>query len=357
MDGFIYSVLGLIILGMGITIAMRSNAKKPVEAILYIGSFMTVLLSALGLIIFLGPATYEFIVEDALPNFWGPVLGNRWDDTWEAGETVADIVNYRDPNHQPFMERIAPAPASVSPSVSEPIITNLVETQPAAPEVAPITQISTPEVTYTIQPGDTLAKISNRFGVEVNELAALNQIANPSRIAVGQVLIISKPVHVEVAPQPTAESTAAPQPTATPRPTINWTTQLNRLDTAWKNGDLETGLNTVNQILNQEPQHPEANRFYDNIQAAIAVRSEWESLNTDIVNGSSEAEYISALSGFSFQILSVQTAFMTSKSEEIIRLRCTTPGWMFGQEIKMTRLIGANLGVPETVGATHQIGG
>jgi LysM repeat protein len=42
--------------------------------------------------------------------------------------------------------------------------------------------------TYTVQPGDTLFSIANRFGLTVAAISRLNGIANPSQIYVGQVL-------------------------------------------------------------------------------------------------------------------------------------------------------------------------
>ena len=55
--------------------------------------------------------------------------------------------------------------------------------QKAAPQPVPQTGD-----TYTVQPGDTLSEIAVRFGTSVSTLAALNNIANPNLIKVGQVL-------------------------------------------------------------------------------------------------------------------------------------------------------------------------
>ena len=44
--------------------------------------------------------------------------------------------------------------------------------------------------TYTVQRGDTLSEIAERFGTTVNELVRLNNIQNPNLIYPGQVLIL-----------------------------------------------------------------------------------------------------------------------------------------------------------------------
>lgn len=46
--------------------------------------------------------------------------------------------------------------------------------------------------TYTVQAGDTLSGIAEKFGTTYQELAAINGIENPNAIYVGQVLIVSK---------------------------------------------------------------------------------------------------------------------------------------------------------------------
>ena len=62
------------------------------------------------------------------------------------------------------------------------------------------TPIPTPSgLYYTVQPGDTLAKIAKRYGTSVEAIAVANSIADPSRIRVGQRLFIPQ----EPTPTPT----------------------------------------------------------------------------------------------------------------------------------------------------------
>lgn len=51
-------------------------------------------------------------------------------------------------------------------------------------------KISTPTTTYTVQRGDTLSRIAQRYGVTVTSLAQVNNIYNVNLIYAGQVLKI-----------------------------------------------------------------------------------------------------------------------------------------------------------------------
>lgn len=64
-----------------------------------------------------------------------------------------------------------------------------VVTPPPATEPAPAPQPIS-GATYTVQRGDTLFRIATRLGVNMWELAAANQIRNPSLLYIGQVLVI-----------------------------------------------------------------------------------------------------------------------------------------------------------------------
>jgi LysM repeat protein len=70
---------------------------------------------------------------------------------------------------------------------------------------APAPTLAADPSTYVVQPGDTLYKISVRFGTTVDELVALNNIENPDLIYVNQVLQLPAGVG-------TAQATPTPAP-------------------------------------------------------------------------------------------------------------------------------------------------
>ncbi|HEX9371695.1 MAG TPA: LysM domain-containing protein, partial [Roseiflexaceae bacterium] len=59
----------------------------------------------------------------------------------------------------------------------------------AAPAAAP-TIAATGYVEYTVQKGDILGRIAQKYDVSVREILAINDIANPDSLTVGQVLRI-----------------------------------------------------------------------------------------------------------------------------------------------------------------------
>ncbi|NOG49885.1 MAG: LysM peptidoglycan-binding domain-containing protein [Chloroflexi bacterium] len=74
-----------------------------------------------------------------------------------------------------------------------------------------IPETETPE-TYIVQFADTLASISAAFGVNLETLVALNSLANPDSIYVGQVLRLSGEI-----PQTDAPAEGAPDSPEPPR--------------------------------------------------------------------------------------------------------------------------------------------
>jgi LysM repeat protein len=79
------------------------------------------------------------------------------------------------------------APGSPQPGLTEsPAVTEVVEAE------QPVEETPTPEETraksYTVQTGDTLGAIAYRFDITVAELMAVNELIDPDRLEVGQVL-------------------------------------------------------------------------------------------------------------------------------------------------------------------------
>jgi lipoprotein NlpD len=99
-------------------------------------------------------------------------------------------------------------------------------TQPAEtslPELtAPTTTVPAPTTTlaqyYIVEPGDSLFRIAERFGVDLQELVTLNTIPNPDDIEVGQKLRIPPPT-VLLNDVTTTAGPIASLPATTPAPT------------------------------------------------------------------------------------------------------------------------------------------
>jgi len=111
------------------------------------------------------------------------------------------------PNLVSLPPTTTPIPLPQNTVASRPETTQEATLMPTA-TITPTATMTRTAVTYTIQPGDTLATISGRFEVPIEEIAEVNNLVNPNTITAGQTLIIPQEV----------ESTAVP-PTNTPPPT------------------------------------------------------------------------------------------------------------------------------------------
>ena len=69
---------------------------------------------------------------------------------------------------------------------------------PDAPHTVP--EIRTEEVVYTVQYQDTLGTISQRFGVPLDLIMQVNDIADPNLLSIGQTLLIPPPTPGAPAP-------------------------------------------------------------------------------------------------------------------------------------------------------------
>ena len=110
-------------------------------------------------------------------------FGGGGDD--ESSETTTSTTT----SSAPTVQTLAPVPAPVQPP-----------TPTAAPPPAPTTAAPPPApttaapasggLTYTVQSGDTLAAIADRFNVTVDEIISANNIQNADVISIGQQFII-----------------------------------------------------------------------------------------------------------------------------------------------------------------------
>ena len=139
----------------------------------------------------------------------------------------------------PLLERQVQLPQPIAPVASS-TNTNI----PAAPTgCAPRADWN---FSYTIQTGDTLFKIAQKFGLSIADLQQANCIVDPNQIQVGQLLRV-----------PTQLTTAVPQPTAQPTNTIAPTAinpNLRADSTQLKQGECTTirwDVTNVNQVYFQ----------------------------------------------------------------------------------------------------------
>jgi LysM repeat protein len=94
---------------------------------------------------------------------------------------------------------------------------------PAAPATAP--SASAPATTHVIKPGETLGVIARKYQVKVGDLATANNIADPTKIRVGQELKIPGGKAAGLTSKAASETVAprlpAPEPVAPAAPAIN----------------------------------------------------------------------------------------------------------------------------------------
>lgn len=105
------------------------------------------------------------------------------DHVVQPGDTVWDLAK----RHGVSVSAIATANGLSDPSYIR-IGARLTIPSPATP--APTASAPATSTTHTVQAGDTLWDLAHRHGTTVDALAALNAIANPALIRIGQHLLI-----------------------------------------------------------------------------------------------------------------------------------------------------------------------
>ncbi|MEZ5325697.1 MAG: LysM peptidoglycan-binding domain-containing protein [Verrucomicrobiales bacterium] len=86
---------------------------------------------------------------------------------------------------------------------------------------ATLATVSSGAQTHVLQRGETLSAISRKHGVPVNRLMELNGISDPTRLAVGQKLILSRGVERDIRDEPQGNSFVQDEiPTPAPEPVV-----------------------------------------------------------------------------------------------------------------------------------------
>jgi LysM repeat protein len=118
----------------------------------------------------------------------------------EAAEYTATLEAAESPvptSSPPPTAQPSPVPTSVPTAEATQEPTETPTTQPTETPV-----VVSGETTYVVQAGDNLFRIAQRFGLRFQDLAAHNNIINPHRITVGQVLRIPGGTAPSPGPQP-----------------------------------------------------------------------------------------------------------------------------------------------------------
>lgn len=109
------------------------------------------------------------------------------------------------PKPAPVIDRLPPAPAPAAKPAPKP-------PAPAAAKPSPQQADQPRPETYTVRAGDTLFSISLEFGFDYKEVATWNNLNDPSRIFVGQVLRMTPPRGAATAPLRSAGGSIDSQP-------------------------------------------------------------------------------------------------------------------------------------------------
>jgi LysM repeat protein len=125
-------------------------------------------------------------------------MAERWETQWQAGwHGLWGMPRLALAFVLPLVALIACAPPEPSaPRPTSPAVL-LITPAPTLDIDATATALSsvllatpTPSGLYTVQPGDTLGALAERFGVSVDEIVAANNLTDPNNVLAGQVLII-----------------------------------------------------------------------------------------------------------------------------------------------------------------------
>ncbi|HEY5571879.1 MAG TPA: LysM peptidoglycan-binding domain-containing protein [Anaerolineales bacterium] len=129
-------------------------------------------------------------------------------------------------------------------NVSLGVPANTIEATPvsavAEPTEASPAEPSLKKIEYAIQSGDTLGKIADRFDVTIEEIIAANDLDDPNRLDVGQIVIIpGQPGTEPEEPEPQPEESAQPPAATGEAPQVSGDAQVS-IDSVIGAGDLNS---------------------------------------------------------------------------------------------------------------------
>ena len=183
---------------------------------------------------------------------------------------------YQPPAFQPAQKPVAPTPAP-APAVQTKTITKTVSDcvgsqhinvprnpNTNAPDYSQIEKGSYKGNTYKVNKGDTMFLIAYLAGIDVKELAALNNMTEPYSLSLGQTLKISncgtKTVTTTVpVKQPAAAATTAAAPTAPAEPAVTYTPGANGTQMGSDGtiiGPIKSGAGVANSVPAMAPVAP-----------------------------------------------------------------------------------------------------
>ncbi len=102
------------------------------------------------------------------------------------------------PTFTPYVEPKVVVPAANTPAYNPTPTPQPKPTPTPPPTPTPKSESGQKVTKYTVQPGDTLSSISQKFGVSMEAIIAANGLKNPNAIYVGQVLTIPSQGAVKV---------------------------------------------------------------------------------------------------------------------------------------------------------------
>lgn len=122
------------------------------------------------------------------------------------------------PSPTPTTAPVSQASSPVLPTATRPDSSGSGLLPTSSPTPPPPTRTPTPESVYhTVQAGEYPAIIAQEYGISVDTLLEVNQITDPTRLQIGQTLLIPVTVTPTPArPPPTATPNASPTPTPEP---------------------------------------------------------------------------------------------------------------------------------------------